>query len=112
MSPDMGPEWRPSVCKMLINFERNMSRISVHVDPGHPAAWRCEPYYGYFKAWSRRFAGRKVLIVFIKRKAIAILPDKEVDLGEVDTIDDIRIFVKMTPQGPTWNAVKSPSKQS
>jgi hypothetical protein len=71
---------------MLINFEKDTIRISVHVDPGHPAAWRREPYYSQFKQWSRRFTGQKILVVFVKRRVIVVLPDSDVDLGELDQL--------------------------
>jgi hypothetical protein len=73
-------------------------------------AWRWEPYYSRFKQWSARFAGQKLLIVFVKKRVTVVLPDKDVELGEVGSIDDIRIFSEMTPQGPSWNAVKTPTK--
>jgi hypothetical protein len=112
ISSDIGPEWQPSICKMVINFEKDMIRISVHVDPGHPAAWRREPYYSQFKQWSRRFtAQKKMLVVFVKRRAIVILPDSDVDLGELGPVDDIRVMSQMTPQGRTWSAVKTPAKE-
>ena len=82
----MGPEWQPSICKMFINFEKDTIRISVHVDPGHPTAWRREPYYSQFKQWSRRFTGQKILVVFVKRRVIVVLPDSDVDLGELDQL--------------------------
>ena len=74
------------------------------------AAWRHEPYYGRFKQCSRRFAGKKMLVVFVKRKAIVVLPDSDVDLGEVGPVDDIRVTSQMTPQGLTWSDVKTPAK--
>ena len=108
LSSDMGPEWQPSICKMMLDFEKDLIRISVHVDPAHPTAWRREPYYSRFKKWSARFAGQKILMVFVKRRVTVVLPDKDVELGELGSIDDIRIFSEMTPQGRTWNAVKTP----
>jgi hypothetical protein len=111
ISSNLGPEWQPSISKMLINFERDGLRISVHVDPGHPVAWRREPYYGQFKQWCRQFAGQKMVVVFVKRRTTVVLPDKDVDLGDLGPIDDIRIFSQVTPQGRAWNAVKTPARQ-
>ena len=108
MSASLGPEWQPSVCKMLINFETDQLRVSVHVDPGHPTAWRREPYYSQFKQWSRQFEGKKVIVVFVKRRANLVLPDKDMDLGELEPDDNIQIFSQMTPQGRTWGAKKIP----
>ena len=111
MSSNLGAEWQPSICKMLINFEKDGLRISVHVDPAHPTAWRREPYYSQFKQWSRQFAGQKIVVIFVKRRTTVVLPDKDADLGDLGPIDDIRIFSQMTPQGRAWNAVKTPAKK-
>ena len=35
ISSALGAEWQPSTCKMLINFETNRLRLTIHVDPGH-----------------------------------------------------------------------------
>jgi hypothetical protein len=74
LSSDMGPEWQPSICKMMINFEKDLVRISVHVDPAYPTAWRREPYYSRFKQWSARFAGQKVIVVFVKKRPLWSFP--------------------------------------
>jgi hypothetical protein len=111
LSSNLGPEWQPSICKMMMNFEKDRRRISVHVDPGHPAAWQREPYYSRFKQWSRENEGQKFLIVYIKQRVIVILPDKDVDLGRKEPNEDIQIFSRMTPQGRTWGAVKIPAKE-
>jgi hypothetical protein len=54
---------------------------------------------------------KKMLVVFVKRRAIVILPDSDVDLGELGPVDDIRVMSQMTPQGRTWSAVKTPAKE-
>jgi hypothetical protein len=96
---------------MLINFETDRMRVSVHVDPGDPTAWKRDPYYTQFKNWSRQFAGqKKLLIVYIKRRAIVVLPDKEIDLGTIEPGEDVQLVSSMTPKGQTWNAIKSASK--
>ena len=42
LSPELGPEWRPLTCKMVLI--RRPHQILLLVDPGHPSAWREEPY--------------------------------------------------------------------
>jgi hypothetical protein len=110
LSSMLGPEWKPSICKMMINFEKDRRRISVHVDPGHPMAWQREPYYSRFKEWSRQFEAQKFVIVYIKQRTIVVLPDKDVDLGWKELNEEIQIFSEMTSQGRTWGAVKVPAK--
>jgi hypothetical protein len=77
----LGPEWRPTTAKN-VHFAGDVGAYAVHVDPGSPTAWRREPYYSQLKAWARVRADRGTqIVVYIKSKAIAILPNKEVDLG-------------------------------
>jgi hypothetical protein len=96
---------------MLINFETDQMRVSVHVDPGDPTAWQRDPYYTQFKNWARQFEGKKkFLIVYIKRRAILVLPDKETDLGTIEPGEDLQLVSHNTPSGQTWNVVKKTSK--
>jgi hypothetical protein len=108
---NLGPEWRPLTCKMIVFFEKNGFRLAVHVDPDHPAAWRREPWYSQLKQWSRPAieAGQQI-VVYIKRRAIVVLPDRDVDFGELDPRDRIRVGTQMTPEGQTWSAVKIAAK--
>ena len=50
----------------------------------------------------RQFEGKKVIVVFVKRRASLVLPDKDMDLGELGPDDNIQIFSQITPQGRTW----------
>jgi hypothetical protein len=64
-----------------VHFAGDVGAYAVYVDPGSPTAWRREPYYSQLKAWARVPADRGTqIVVYIKSKAIAILPNKEVDL--------------------------------
>jgi hypothetical protein len=110
ISSSLGAEWKPSICKMLINFEKDKGLISVHVDSGHPGAWRRQPYYGHLKQWARQLVGQNMVVVFIKRKTIVVLPDKDVELGDLGALEEIRIVSKITPNGRAWDAIKTPVK--
>ena len=79
-TPQLGPEWQPTTAKN-VHFAADVGAYAVYVDPGSPTAWRREPYYSQLKAWARVPADRGTqIVVYIKSKAIAILPNKEVDL--------------------------------
>lgn len=111
VGPNLGPEWQPLTCRMIIFFESNGNRLAVHVDPNHPQAWQREPYYRQLKGWSREAVdARQQVVVYIKRRAIVILPDKEVDVGELDPGDHIRVDTHEFLQGRTWTAVRIPVK--
>lgn len=65
----------------------------VHVDPGSPGVWRQPPYHAQLKAWAERSSrvGGPTVVVRVGEKLIAILPDKDVDLGRVARGDQIYI---------------------
>ncbi|HKD29844.1 MAG TPA: hypothetical protein VKC66_28525 [Xanthobacteraceae bacterium] len=106
----LGPEWYPLTSKMVLYIENSGDRLGVLVEPGHPNAWRREPYYGQLKHWSREAVeARRQIIVFIKKRAIVILPDKDVDLGDMGPGEQIWVGAQDTPRGRTWNAAKIPA---
>jgi hypothetical protein len=114
LSPELGPEWRPLTCKMVLI--RRPHQILLLVDPGHPTAWRQDPYYTQLKEWSR--AGvvatpRQQVLVYIKDRVIVVLPNKEVDLGPIahsDTGDYIMVRELTVPNGKDWEAYVLPAK--
>jgi hypothetical protein len=52
---EMGDEWYPARCKMVLVDQLDKGRILVKVDPTFPSAWRKEPYYSQFLEWSWEF---------------------------------------------------------
>jgi hypothetical protein len=111
VSPNLGPEWRPLTSKMILFFQPNGNRLAVHVSADHPDVWRREPYHGQLKRWSvEAIEARQQIVVYVKRRAIVILPDRDVDLGEVDPLDHIKVGYQDTPRGRIWSAAKIPAK--
>jgi hypothetical protein len=115
LSPDLGPEWRPLTCKMVLS--RRPHQILLLVDPGQPSAWREEPYYRQLKEWAR--AGvvanpRQQVLVYIRDRVTIVLPNKEVDLGPIahsDTGDYIMVRELNSPNGKDWEAYVLPAKE-
>lgn len=103
----LGPEWQPARCKMVLYLIDGGARLIVHVDPGSPEVWRLEPYYRQLKAWARQWirTGPHVA-VRIGSRLVAILPDRDVDLGHVAKGDKIFIGERMSPAGPRYVATK------
>jgi hypothetical protein len=104
VSPELGEEWKPSVSKMVVNFESRTKRVNVSVDPDFADAWRREPYYTQIKAMALHMLRRQGhLIVWEGAEAIAILPDREVPLGA--TRDNVIVVRgRMTPDGEEYDA--------
>jgi len=94
--------WNPAKSKIVLTYEkRHTARLSVHVDPGRAGVWREEPFYSQIKRWAvEAAAGRGQVIVWEGRKVIAVLPDREKDLGEVRADQFIVTSVKTGPRGP------------
>ena len=99
--------WRPSKCKIVVAAELGGKRLAAYVDASRPDAWRAEPYYGQLKRWARQAVGRRdQVVVYIGRRAIVILPDKDVDLGIIGEDELIVVGERETPVGLQLTALK------
>jgi hypothetical protein len=81
---EAGDHWLPAKAKMVI-VAQDAARLVVHVDPATPNVWKAAPFYPDLKRWARnpaRYGFRQVLVT-VGRRMTAILPDRDVDLGEV-----------------------------
>lgn len=93
--------WKPSHCKILINYEDAHNRVAVHVDPDRPDAWRVEPYYSAIKRWSATAeAAGGTLVVWSGSRVIVVTPQLERDLGPVRDDQFILPVIRQTPRGP------------
>lgn len=85
LSADLGPAWKPDVAKFAIFLHNGGTRLTAHVDPGSPAAWRREPYYSTLKRWAVTAAQQRphlhLIDVMVGDKLTVILPDREVEIG-------------------------------
>jgi hypothetical protein len=98
--------WYPADCKMVLYLEGG-NCLAIHVDPSRPAAWQCEPYRSQINSWAVDAAadGQQV-IVYVGKRAIAILPDGDEDLGIMEEGDRIITSKKNTPAGPRFKVLK------
>jgi hypothetical protein len=98
MTPGLGPEWKPDVAKFLIAVRNNGARITAHVDPGSPQAWRREPYYSTFKQWAVTAAAQRphmhLIDVMIGDRLTVILPDRDVTLGVIGNDETVQVVVE------------------
>ena len=49
ISKGLGPEWKPEKAKLVLYKTNGGRRLTAHVDPGYPSAWRRSPYYETLK---------------------------------------------------------------
>jgi hypothetical protein len=96
----LGPEWKPDRAKMVLTIDPTTNFLFVQLDPGHPGAWKREPYYSHLKAMSEAWLrlGRHVL-VFLKKSATVVLPDGDVALGVFAPGDRLVARQRATPTG-------------
>jgi hypothetical protein len=105
--PMAGEHWFPARSKMVIVSELGGNRVAIHVDPGRPTAWRQSPYYEEIRQWAILAAERtQQVVVLVGRRAIVVLPDREVDLGLVEDDEHIITFERRGPFGSSLEALK------
>ena len=69
---------------VVVYEELHAPRLSVYVNSSRPFAWREKPFYDEIKRWaSAAVAARGQVIVWQGRTAIAVMPDRDKDLGQV-----------------------------
>ena len=99
--PSLGPEWKPSVSKMVLANKPNL--LMVHVDPGANRPWRTEPYYTDLKRLAAQGQKNGTAVLVVERgRNIAILPDREMDLGYIDAQARVSFEIVNTANGPEW----------
>jgi hypothetical protein len=91
---------------MVLRYEKHEDRIVVHVDPDRPGAWRREPFYSEIKSWAIAAAQHQgQVIVWQGPNAIAVLPDRETNLGPVRQGQLIIYAERTGPFGPEIEAI-------
>lgn len=104
---ELGPEWQPHLSHFVLYLDG--AQLVVNVDPEHEGAWRRKPFHGTLRAWADRgLAEGLQIVVKTGRRVTAILPDREVDLGEVADDEYIKLSRIRTPEGVRLVARKLP----
>jgi hypothetical protein len=86
LDPHLGPEWKPEKAKFILYPDREKEEVfNVAVDAAFPDAWTKPPFFAAIKNWVSEGAklGRFVM-VHIGTRWIAVLPDRLVELGNVE----------------------------
>lgn len=97
----MGPEWKPSVCKMVLDAKPRL--LVVHADPAVTKPWRAEPYSSVLKRLAAQGLTRGTLVIVMeRRRSIVLLPDREVDMGLLAPGARIALERVATASGPHW----------
>lgn len=98
--------WNPLKSKMVLAYESHANRIAIHVDPYRGDAWRKEPFYSQIKEWAIAASENQgQVIVWQGNNVIAVLPDREKDLGSVRQDQFIITAEKAGPSGPEFDVM-------
>lgn len=108
VDPKLDRAWEPRRSRIVLVCEAGTNRIVAHVDPSRPDAWRRAPYYAQLKAWSRQAVqARGQVVAYIGRRAVVILPDRDVDLGTIGDDEVIVTSGRVTPAGVRLEVYKA-----
>jgi hypothetical protein len=104
VSQGLGSEWKPERAKFALFVTNSGRRLTAHVDPGHPAAWRRSPYYENLKQWAaeglQKSPDMHLVDVMIGERAIVVLPHRDVEIGVLAT-DEVVVLKKRLIGGRT-----------
>ena len=104
--PSFGPEWKPDKAKFVVYIQANGSNLQIAVDPNFPNAWTKPPFFAQIKKWAVDGAERgEFVFVRIGGRMIAVLPDREVDMGMVAPEDRIVVSRRPGPAGLSYDCV-------
>jgi hypothetical protein len=107
----LGPEWKPERAKFVLYLQANGANLQVAVDPGFPNAWTRAPYYDHLKHHAREGAERgSFVFVRIGQRMIAVLPDRDQDIGTVALDDEVVVSRRFGGSGYVYDvAVRRPA---
>ena len=95
--------WFPAKSRIVVVSELGF-RINFTLDASQPNRWREPPYYNDLKALAvLSFRENRQVLVTAGTKVIAILPDRDVELGHV--AEDEVVVTGQRPDG-SWGAAK------
>jgi hypothetical protein len=102
--------WKPSESRLVIWWNEGMTRLAVSVDPQRPDAWKREPYYSVLRRLAKRAAdAEQQVMIFIGPRVWIMLPDRDVDLGQIPDGNLVIVEKKLTPQGMRHEVVVVPA---
>jgi Fe-S-cluster containining protein len=93
LDPNLGPEWKPEVCRFVLSADPAYQSLVVMADPGMPLAWKREPYYSRLKQLSEAsFRQDRKVLLNLKGNITVILPDREIPLGVIAPGEEIVVW--------------------
>ncbi len=90
---------------MVVTYEQHINRVNISFNGPPEKTWRREPYHSDIRAMALHMLRRRGhVLVWEGREAIAILPNREVRLGRLET-RIVCVRRRDTPLGPEYDIV-------
>lgn len=99
---ELGPEWKPNRCGMVIATNAHPARMTVQVDPNMPALWQEGPYLPQLMAW----AAERFVSVVIGEQTYAVYPNRIEDLGLIGEGYTVELTEYETASGDVFRHAK------
>jgi hypothetical protein len=97
-------DWYPPKSRMMLVLDLDGRRLRVHVDPHRPDAWKREPYHSMLRGYAKNLIpDRGQVLVKVVNRRIAILPDRDVDLGTIAGEFVVNYTPRFESQGVRWD---------
>jgi len=97
---NLGPEWKPEVCRFVLSADPAYQALTLMVDPGMPLAWKREPYYSVLKTFSEvLFRLNQKILVNLRGHITVLLPDRDVPIGIIDPGEEIVVWREGSTHG-------------
>ncbi len=111
LDSNFGPEWKPEKAKFVVWTQSDKSILHIDVDPSFPNAWTKPLFYAQIKKWAVEGAERNQFVfVRIGPRLIAVLPDREIDMGRVDVADRLVVSRQLGPAGVIYDVEVKPGE--
>lgn len=101
---DIGEEWYPRDCGMVVSAYGAPARLTISVDPARPDIWRQAPYLPQLHHWARQGA----VTVMVGLEAYAVYPERIEALGALDDAHTLVITELETTQGLRYRITRVP----
>ena len=116
---NLGPEWKPERCHLVLQsivYPGDHQCLAIHVDPDFPDSWRSPPFHQQIKQWSLKASERTTGPLYFVRLVIdlrnlIVLPDREIDLGNLAENESVHVERSVTAQGVKFVARKIPRRE-
>jgi hypothetical protein len=81
----MGDHWRPDRSKIVVTAGWDGNGVEVRCDPGHPGAWRKEPYHSELMQLAMNVRSIDGMVIVVHGESTTLVaPEGEFPLGKVD----------------------------